>query len=111
MGSASVVHALTAADLVDEYRLVVFPLVIGTGTRLFPDGTAPADLALVSAGTRGAAARLVYTRSGDVNGSITDASLPGEAFQLGGIGRGGRVEDHDADRRVVGHEQGRAVEG
>jgi dihydrofolate reductase len=65
MGSASVVHALIAAGLVDEYRLLVFPLVLGAGTRLFPDGTAPADLALVSAGTRGAAARLVYTRSGD----------------------------------------------
>jgi dihydrofolate reductase len=65
MGSASVVHALIAAGLVDEYRLLVFPVVLGAGTRLFPDGTAPADLALVSAGTRGAAARLVYTRSGD----------------------------------------------
>ena len=65
MGSASVVHALIAAGLVDEYRLLVFPVVLGAGTRLFPDGTAPVDLALVSAGTRGAAARLVYTRSGN----------------------------------------------
>ena len=65
MGSASVVHALMAAGLVDEYRLLMFPVVLGAGTRLFPDGTAPADLALVSAGTRGAAARLVYTRSGN----------------------------------------------
>jgi dihydrofolate reductase len=65
MGSASVVHALTTASLVDEYRLLVFPLILGAGTRLFPDGTAPADLALVSAGTRGAAARLVYARSGN----------------------------------------------
>ena len=63
MGSASVVRTLTAHDLVDEYRLMVFPLIIGEGTRLFPDGTAPADLALVSAQTKGAAARLVYTRS------------------------------------------------
>jgi dihydrofolate reductase len=53
------------ADLVDEYRLLVFPLVLGAGTRLFPDGTAPANLALVSAGTGGAAARLVHTRSGN----------------------------------------------
>jgi dihydrofolate reductase len=65
MGSASVVHALIAAGVVDEYRLLVFPVVLGAGTRLFPDGTAPADLALVSAGTRGAAVRLVYTRSGN----------------------------------------------
>ena len=63
MGSASVVRTLTAHDLVDEYRLMVFPLIIGAGTRLFPDGTAPADLALASAQTKGAAARLVYTRS------------------------------------------------
>ncbi len=65
MGSASVVRTLTAHDLVDEYRLLVFPLILGAGTRLFPDGNAPADLALVSAGTRGAAARLIYTRSGN----------------------------------------------
>ncbi|HEV2252245.1 MAG TPA: dihydrofolate reductase family protein [Streptosporangiaceae bacterium] len=62
MGSASVVRTLIDHDLVDEYRLMVFPLVIGAGTRLFPDGTAPADLALVSAQTRGAAVRLIYTR-------------------------------------------------
>ena len=65
MGSASVVRALMAHDLVDEYRLLVFPVILGAGTRLFPDGTAPADLALVSAGTRGAAVRLVYARSGN----------------------------------------------
>jgi dihydrofolate reductase len=67
MGSASVVHALMAHDLVDQYRLLVFPLILGAGTRLFPDGATPADLALASAGTRGAAARLVYTRSGSDN--------------------------------------------
>jgi dihydrofolate reductase len=54
-----------AHDLVDEYRLLVFPLVLGEGARLFPDGTAPADLTLVSAQAKGAAARLVYTRSGN----------------------------------------------
>ena len=64
MGSASVVRALMAHDLVDEYRLLVFPVILGAGTRLFPYGTAPADLALVSAGTRGAAVRLVDPRSG-----------------------------------------------
>jgi dihydrofolate reductase len=65
MGSASVVRALMAHDLVDEYRLLVFPLVLGEGTRLFPDGTAPVSLALVSAQTAGPAVRLVYTRPGN----------------------------------------------
>jgi hypothetical protein len=34
----------------------------GEGTRLFPDGTAPVNLALVSAQTAGPAVRLSYTR-------------------------------------------------
>ena len=64
-GSVSVVRTLMAHDLVDEYRLLVFPLVLGAGTRLFPDGTAPVNLALVSAQTAGPAVRLIYTRPGD----------------------------------------------
>ena len=62
-GSASVVRPLMDADLVDEYRLVMFPLVLGTGTRLFPDGAPPARLDLVSAEAVGPAARLIYTRA------------------------------------------------
>ena len=61
-GSTSVVRTLMAHDLVDEYRLLVFPLVLGTGERLFPDGTPPVNLALVSAQTAGPAVRLIYTR-------------------------------------------------
>ncbi|MGW1340894.1 dihydrofolate reductase family protein [Kribbella sp. NPDC002412] len=38
-GSISLAHALIAADLVDEYRLFVYPTVVATGRRLFPDGT------------------------------------------------------------------------
>ncbi|MFG1818502.1 dihydrofolate reductase family protein [Kribbella sp. NPDC049174] len=38
-GSISLAHALIAADLVDEYRLFVYPTVVAEGRRLFPDGT------------------------------------------------------------------------
>lgn len=62
MGSASVVRTLMAGDLVDEYRLMVFPLVLGEGTRLFPDGIAPVNLALESAQATGPGVRLIYTR-------------------------------------------------
>jgi dihydrofolate reductase len=47
MGSLDVVHTLIAHDLVDEYRLLTFPSVLGRGRRLFPDGAAPADLRTV----------------------------------------------------------------
>ena len=46
-GSAQLVQALTEAGLVDEYRLMVFPLVIGDGKRLFAETSAPAPLELV----------------------------------------------------------------
>lgn len=38
-GSASIVHELMPRRLVDEYRLMVYPIVLGRGKRLFPNGT------------------------------------------------------------------------
>jgi len=37
-GSASICHALISAALVDEFALMVYPVVLGRGIRLFPDG-------------------------------------------------------------------------
>ena len=46
-GSANLIQTLLRNNLVDEYRLWVFPLTIGSGKRLFSDGTIPAGLKLV----------------------------------------------------------------
>lgn len=37
-GSSVLVHTLAQSNLVDEYSLLVFPLVLGSGKRVFPDG-------------------------------------------------------------------------
>jgi dihydrofolate reductase len=45
-GSANLIQTLLRHNLVDEFRLWVFPVVIGSGKRLFGDGTVPAGLRL-----------------------------------------------------------------
>lgn len=61
-GSLGIVHTLLRHDLIDEYRLLTFPVVVGRGRRLFPDGTAPAQLRTLSAEPEGAAVFTRYTR-------------------------------------------------
>jgi dihydrofolate reductase len=46
-GSANLIQTLLRRGLVDEFRLWIFPLVIGSGKRLFAEGTIPAGLELV----------------------------------------------------------------
>ena len=46
-GSGNLIQTVLRNDLVDEFRLWVFPLVIGSGKRLFGEGTIPAGLELV----------------------------------------------------------------
>jgi dihydrofolate reductase len=47
-GSSQLLQTLIAADLVDEYRLWVFPVVLGKGKRLFESGVPPRGLSLVA---------------------------------------------------------------
>ena len=52
-GSATLVKALIEADLVDELRLMVFPVLLGEGKRIFPEGEAKHRLQLAEAKTVG----------------------------------------------------------
>jgi dihydrofolate reductase len=60
VGGAGLASSLTTLGLIDEYRLFVSPVVLGGGTRFFPDLEQRIDLELVE--TRTFASRVVYLR-------------------------------------------------
>lgn len=53
MGSGDLIEALGRHGLIDEYLLVIHPLVLGTGRRMFAEGTPPADLRLLASTVTG----------------------------------------------------------
>lgn len=66
-GSSDLIQTLLANDLIDEFRLLIFPLVLGKGKRLFGSGAVPAALTLVE--TRSyptGVIRAKYTPAGEV---------------------------------------------
>jgi dihydrofolate reductase len=62
-GSVQLVQTLIEHDLVDEYRLMVFPTVLGAGKRLFGETTDPVALRLVDAKPAGETLILIYEPS------------------------------------------------
>jgi dihydrofolate reductase len=63
-GSATLVKSLIESDLLDELRLMVFPVLLGAGKRLFPEGEAKHPLKLIDSKTVGAGISLVrYERA------------------------------------------------
>jgi dihydrofolate reductase len=66
-GSAGLIQTLLAEDLVDELRLLVFPVVLGEGKRLFGDGAIPRTWRLTSHSTSSTGVLIAgYQRAGDV---------------------------------------------
>ena len=70
-GSARLAQALHAAGLVDEYRLLVFPVTVGAGKRLFTDDAPPRGYTLLESRT---------TRAGAVYQVLTP-----KAFETAGL--------------------------
>jgi dihydrofolate reductase len=62
IGSDSLVQTLIQQDLVDEYRLLIFPVVLGEGRRLFKDGIGSINLRLVTVEQSGEAVLATYRR-------------------------------------------------
>jgi dihydrofolate reductase len=79
-GSVGLIQTLLAHDLVDELRVWIFPVVIGTGKRLFGEGAIPAALELVdSQVTKTGVTANVYRRAGDVGTGSFEFDEPTEA--------------------------------
>jgi dihydrofolate reductase len=78
-GSSVLLQALFAADLVDELRLLVYPLVLGKGKRLFGTDTLPAAFKLLESSTSPSGVLLAhYARAGEVEtGSFDTAGAEG----------------------------------
>jgi len=62
MGSLSLARTLISNDLVDEYRLMVEPITLGGGKRVFPDDGQARPLELVSATTSGTGVQICTYR-------------------------------------------------
>jgi dihydrofolate reductase len=73
-GSSDFVQTLLAADLIDELRLLIYPVALGTGKRLFGTGTRPAAFRLTrSVASSSGVLVATYERAGDVRtGSFAD---------------------------------------
>lgn len=66
-GSSDLLQTLLAADLVDELRLLIFPVLLGKGKKLFGDGAVPAGLKLTSSKASNTGVILAnYDRAGEV---------------------------------------------
>jgi dihydrofolate reductase len=89
-GSADLIQTLLRADLVDELRLMIFPLVLGSGKRLFADGTVPAALKLVDSKTSSTGVILsTFARAGEIEYGSFALDEPTDAE----VERRGRLSD------------------
>lgn len=74
------VQTLLAEDLIDELRLLIFPVLLGTGKRLFGQGTRPAAFRLTRfIASPSGVILATYERAGDVQTGSFAIDTPAEA--------------------------------
>jgi dihydrofolate reductase len=79
-GSANLIQTLLKHGLIDEFRLLIFPLVLGEGKRLFDGGTVPAGLELASSQVSSSGVIMASYRSGaEIKYGSFAADTPSEA--------------------------------
>jgi dihydrofolate reductase len=79
-GSPGLIQTLLEHDLIDEFRMWIFPVVIGTGKRFFGEGTVPAALKLVDSKVSKTGVTInTYERAGDVERGSFEFDEPTEA--------------------------------
>jgi dihydrofolate reductase len=79
-GSANLIQTLLEHGLIDEFRLKIFPLVLGTGKRLFGAGTVPAGFKVTSAQVLSGGVIVANYRSGaEIRYGSFAAETPSEA--------------------------------
>ena len=79
-GSPGLIQTLLERDLVDEFRMWMFPLVLGTGKRLFAAGTIPAGLKLVDSRVSKTGVTInAYERAGEIDAGSFEFDEPTDA--------------------------------
>jgi dihydrofolate reductase len=79
-GSPGLIQTLLEHDLIDEYRLWIFPLVLGSGKRFFGEGTIPAGLKLVESKVTSTGVTVnIYERAGAIDTGSFEFDEPTDA--------------------------------
>jgi dihydrofolate reductase len=79
-GSPGLTQTLLEHDLIDEFRMWIFPVALGTGKRLFGDGTIPVALRLVANSVSKTGVTInTYARAGEIEIGEMDFEEPTQA--------------------------------
>jgi dihydrofolate reductase len=99
-GSGDLVQTLLKHDLVDEFRLKIFPITLGRGKRLFAEGTIPVGFNLLESEVSPSGVIVAsYARAGEVRSGSFALEAPTEAE----LARRKRLAAEDTDQKKTGN--------